>query len=181
MTTILLVLVILLGIGLCILLGALVELFHQVQQIRSQLGMVDRATPLELGVKRDSLASAVGLPATLDDAGDAIVLFLSNRCTTCRAIAQELDGKVPPGVWIVAEPVTGDDHEAEVFLQEFRLDGGRALVDRESQIAEQLDLNVTPSAIFIENGRLRRAQTVPSSRQLSSMLTVVSKPKSPTS
>jgi len=173
MTTVLLVLLSLLAFGLCILLGALVELFNQVQQIRTQLGMVDRATPLDLGAKRDALASTVGLPAVLDDTGDAMVLFLSNRCTTCRAIAHELDGTVPPGVWIVAEPVTGDDQEAEAFLQEFRLDGGRALVDRQTQIAEQLDLNVTPTAIFIENGRLRRAQTVPSSRQLSAMLTVV--------
>ena len=45
-------------------------------------------------------------------------------------------------------------------------------MDRETQIAEQLDLNVTPSAIFIENGRLRRVQAVASSRQLSAMLTV---------
>jgi hypothetical protein len=172
MTAVLLVLLSLLAFGLCILLGALVELFNQVQQIRTQLGMVDRATPLDLGAKRDALASTVGLPAVLDDTGDAMVLFLSNRCTTCRAIAHELDGTVPPAV-CVAEPVTGDDQEAEAFLQEFRLDGGRALVDRQTQIAEQLDLNVTPSAIFIENGRLRRAQTVPSSRQLSAMLTVV--------
>ena len=120
MTTVLLVLLSLLAFGLCILLGALVELFNQVQQIRTQLGMVDRATPLDLGAKRDALASTVGLPAVLDDTGDAMVLFLSNRCTTCRAIAHELDGTVPPGVWIVAEPVTGDDQEAEAFLREAR-------------------------------------------------------------
>ena len=116
MTTVMLVLVGLLAVGLCILLGAFAELFHQVQQIRAQLGMVDRATPLDLGAKRDALASSVGLPAALDDAGEAMVLFLSNRCTTCRAIAHELDGTVPPGLWIVAEPVTGDDQEAAAFL-----------------------------------------------------------------
>jgi hypothetical protein len=39
MTTVLLVLLGLLAVGLCLLLGALVELFHQVQQIRYPTGV----------------------------------------------------------------------------------------------------------------------------------------------
>jgi hypothetical protein len=179
MTTVLLVLVCLLGIVVFILLGALVELFQQVQQIRERLDLTGSAGSMPLNLaNQGALASTVGLPEALDDAVSAIVLFLTNRCTTCRAIAADLDGAVPPGIWVVAEPVTGVDEEAEAFVQEFRLDSDRTLVDRQSHIAEQLALDVTPTAIFIEKGRMHRAETVPSPRHFSSILTSLKPPVS---
>ena len=81
---------------------------------------------------------------------------------------------------MVAEPVTGVDEEAEAFVQEFRLDGDRTLIDRQSRIAEQLALDVTPTAIFIEKGRMHRAETVPSPRYFSSILTSLKPPVSQT-
>ncbi|MGH8910292.1 MAG: hypothetical protein ACRD0K_28310 [Egibacteraceae bacterium] len=159
-----LVLLCLLGAIVFILLGALVELFKQVQQIRTHLDLVDRPSPLDLGKLRGELASAVGLPASLDDAEAAMVLFLSNACATCRSIAAALRGAVPQTLWIVVEPVFRDD--ADLFVEEFQLHGARTLVDQHGRIAGLLGLDITPSAIFIENGRMRRAQTVPSSRQL---------------
>jgi hypothetical protein len=172
MTTVLLILVCLLGALVVVLLGALVELFKQVQQIRAELQLDGSAgtTPIGLGERQGVAPSAIGLPAELDEAGGAIVLFLSDRCTTCRSIAASLQGAVPPGVWIVAEPVAGVDADAGAFLEEFRLGGGRTLIDSESGIADRLSLDITPAAVFVENGRLERAETVPSPRRLSSLL-----------
>jgi hypothetical protein len=172
MTKVLLVLVCLFGALVVVLLGALVELYKQVQQIRAQLDMDGAAasTPIDLKERQGVPPSSVGLPRALDDAGGAIVLFLSDRCITCRAIANVMQASVPQGVWVVAEPVSGIDEDAEEFVREFGLGGDRTLVDRQSAIAEQLDLDVTPAAIYIENGRLERAETVPSSQRYTSIL-----------
>jgi hypothetical protein len=163
-----LVLLCVLGAVVFILLGALVELFRQVQQIRMHLDLVDRPTPLDLGKRQGMPASAVGLPALLDDAQTAMVLFLSNTCATCRSIAAALRGAVPQTLWIIVEPVLHDD--ADLFVEEFQLRSERTIIDQHGRIAHQLGLDITPSAIFIQNGRLLRAHTVPSSRQLLSAL-----------
>jgi hypothetical protein len=172
MTTVLLVLVCLFGALVVVLLGALVELFKQVQQVRAQLDVAGAAapTPIDLKERQGVRPSSVGLPRALDEASGAIVLVLSDRCITCRAIAGLMQASVPPGIWVVAEPVSGVDEEAEEFVREFGLGGDRTLVDRQSAIAEQLDLDVTPAAIYVENGQLQRAETVPSSQRFATVL-----------
>jgi hypothetical protein len=166
-----LVLLCVLAVVVFIQLGALVELFQQVQQIRAHVDLVDRPTPLDLGKARGVLASAIGLPAPLDEAPAAMVLFLSNTCATCRSIAAALQGALPHALWVVVEPVFHDD--ASAFVDEFGLRGERVIVDPQGRIAHRLGLDITPSAILVEQGRLQRAQTVPSSRQLFTALPVV--------
>jgi hypothetical protein len=168
---VLLVLLCVLSAVVFVQLGALIELFRQVQQIRIAMDLEDRRMPLSLGKAQGVPASAVGLPEQLDGARAAMVLFLSNKCATCHSLAAALRGAVPMTMWIVVEPVFGDD--AEPFVEEFQLAGERTLIDRGGQISGRLGLSVTPSAIFIEDGRLHRAETVPSSRQLFSMMPVV--------
>ncbi len=176
MNVVLLVLLCLLAAVVFIQLGAMVEMFRHVQQIRTHLDLVDRPLPLDLGARQGAQPSAIGLPAVLDGAQTAMVLFLSNTCATCRSIAAALRGAVPQTLWVVVEPVFNDD--ADLFVEEFALQNERVLVDQESRIAGQLGLDITPSAIFIQDGRIERAQTVPSSRQLFSVLPVV-RPLSP--
>lgn len=176
MIVVVLALLCFLAIVIFVQLGALVELFRQVQQIRTHLDMVDRALPLDLGTRQGAPPSTIGLPVSLDSEQTAMVLFLSNTCATCRSIAAALRGAVPHTLWVVVEPVFNDD--ADIFVEEFSLQGERVLIDRDSYIAGQLGLDITPSAIFIQEGRIERAQTVPSSRQLFSMLPVV-RPLSP--
>jgi len=165
-----------LAIVVFIQLGALVEMFRQIQQIRTHLDMVDRPLPLDLGAQQGISPSALGLPSSLDNEQTAMVLFLSNTCATCRSIAAALRGAVPQTLWVVVEPVFSDD--ADLFIEEFSLQGERVLVDRDGSIAGRLGLDITPSAIFVQDGRIERAQTVPSIRQLFSVLPVV-RPLSP--
>lgn len=173
MTVALLVLVCLLGAMMFVLLGAQVELFRQVQQIREFLDLEDRPAQLDLGKAQGLPASAVGLPAPLDDARSAMVLFLTNKCATCRSIGASLKGALPQAMWLIVESLTSDDADGDAFVEEFQLASGRTLVDPGGRIAARLGLDITPSAVFVEDGRLRAAKTVPSSRQMFAMLPVV--------
>lgn len=168
MTTALFVLVCLLAAAMFVLLGALVEMYGQLQQIRAHLNMFDSPTPLELGRSQGIAASAAGLPAELDRADRATVLFLSNKCQTCFEIAASLHGGLlPPSLWLVVVPVSGD---ADEFIDTFALRGERILVDHDEHIAHTLGLDITPAAIIVQSGHLEQAQTVPSIRQLHALL-----------
>jgi len=169
MSVVVFVLVCLLAALMFVELCALVELFRQVQQIRAHLDLVDRPTPIDLGRARGLAPTTFGLPDPLDTAQTAMVLFLSNKCATCRVLASALHGAVPLTMWIVVEPII-EEGEAHALVEEFRLHSERTLIDRQGRIAGHLGLDITPSALFIENGQLHRASTVPSSRQMFSML-----------
>lgn len=164
MTTVFLILVCLLAAAVFVLLGALVEMYGQLDQVRRHLDMFDSPTPLDLGPSQDRQPSAVGLPAQLDQADHEVVVFLSNKCQTCFQIAERLRGGVlPPSTWLVVVPVSGTASE---FVEQFGLTGDRIVLDQDERIVNSLGLEVTPSALTIENGRITRAQTIPTARQL---------------
>lgn len=171
MTIALAVLVCLLAVGMFLLFGALVEVYRQVDQIRTYLRLIDEEIPIDLGAAAGLPATAIGLPAAVGEEPSTLVLFLSNKCTACRSIARAFNGVIPPSLWVVVEPVF--DHEADAFIAEHRLGGERLIVDHGGQIAERLRLDVTPSVLFVEGGKLERASSVASSRQLFSMLPLV--------
>lgn len=161
---IVIILLCLFGVVLFIQMGALIELFEQVKQIRTHLDMVDRPIPLDLGEAEGARPSAVGLPEELDSASHAITLFLSNRCGACHTIASYFEGgALPKPLWLVVVPVTGDGQD---FVQGFHLHGDRIIIDADQQIAGRLGMDVTPAALLIEAGRIDRGQTVPTMRQL---------------
>jgi hypothetical protein len=167
-TTALLALMCLFGIVLVIGFGALVEMYEQLRQVRDHLSMIDQPTTLDLGESQDLPAVAVGLPAELATVDRATVLFLSNRCETCFQLAAALqDQPKPTDLWVVVVPVTGD---VDQFIDRFDLRGERVMLDAGERIVGRLGLDVTPSAIVIEQGRLIRAQTVPTVRQMHVLL-----------
>ncbi|MFI6458343.1 hypothetical protein ACIBF6_43200 [Streptosporangium amethystogenes] len=164
MTTVLLIVICLMAVVLFIQIGAQVELFQQVKQIRDYLDMEDKPTPVELGTLEGARPSDFGLPAALDEADRAVVLFLSNKCGSCRDLALALSGgAVPPAMWVVVVPVTGDGNE---FITEFGLHGERVILDEEERIVDGLGLAITPVALHITQGKLTRAHTVPTVRQM---------------
>lgn len=171
MTTVLLVLICLLAAAVFVQFGALVEMFNQLQQIRRHLGMFDLPRPIDLGAVQGLCPSELGLPAELDSADHAVVLFLSDRCQTCFTLAQALAGApLPPSLWLVLVPI-GDPDE---FLREYQLSGERILIDPEERLFGQLGLDVTPAAIVVRAGRVDEAQTVPTARQLFAALSPAS-------
>jgi len=152
--------------------GAMIEMFEQIRQMRIYLDMVDKPTVLDLGASQGRLASGAGLPANLDAVPRALVLFLSNKCETCRTLAAALDGgALPPHLWVVVVPVLSGD--ASQFLEDFRLYGDRILVDADHAITDAIGLDITPAAIALEAGRMVEAHTVPTVRQLYASLPMV--------
>lgn len=158
--------VVLLAAAIFIAFGVLVEMYNQLAQVRKYLELVDTPTSLDLGKNVGETASSVGLPVELDSAGRAVLLFLSNKCETCLTIAESLVGaELPSGLWVALVPVMSGDMTD--FLNRYPLRGQRILLDGVSDIASRLGLDVTPSAVIIEDGRMRSAQTIPTIRQLS--------------
>ena len=155
-----------------VLFSALVELFRDVRQIRDALGILDRPRSVDLGPAAGAAPSAYGLPRQLDDAPSALVLFLSDRCSTCRILAATLGGTLPAGLWVVVEAASceGAAEFVEMFGMTPRLADGRVTLDSGGAIAGRLGLNTTPVAYRIENGVLKDAATVPSVRHLSSII-----------
>lgn len=159
------------GAALFVQFGALVEMFQQLKQVRGYLDLVDTPTPIELGKWAGVIPSSIGLPPALDEVGEALVVFLSNKCETCRIIAQSLaGGALPQNLWLVVVPVLSDPTE---FLEEFQLRGDRTLIDQ--GITDRIGLDITPAALLIQNGRIVEAHTLPSVRQLYASLPGIGK------
>jgi thiol-disulfide isomerase/thioredoxin len=150
-------------------LGALSELFKQVQQIRSHLRLDDLpvAFPLQ---QTGLLASSSGLPVEIDAEGSAVVLFLSPNCITCRQLGLSLmsgPSSLTDHLWVLIEPVF--DHSAEEFVSQYEI-RERFMIDINHSVADSLGVDTTPLALIIENGRVKTAMTVPSPRQLGKIL-----------
>ncbi|GAA4087926.1 hypothetical protein [Actinomadura miaoliensis] len=170
MTLALLIVVCVLAALLFVAFGALVEMFHQLKQIREYLEIEDSPILMDLGAAQGQAPSAVGLPAELDGSDRALVLLLSNKCRTCFTLAAALQGRVrPPRLWIVVVPVLGDAAE---FIDMFDLRGERVVVDEGEHIVNRLGIDATPAAVLVENGRMVKAHSVPSSRQMFAALPV---------
>ena len=162
-----------LALLLAALCGALVEMFRDVRQIRDALGILDRPLPVDIGAVAGTRPSAHGLPRALDAAATAIVLFLSDRCDTCRALAAGLAKPLPDDLWIVLEARSPES--AASFLSAHGLMPGvapeeRVVVDVAGEIAANVGLNTTPVCFRLQDGVLTHATTVPSSRYLTSIL-----------
>jgi hypothetical protein len=162
----------LLGLLVFLLFGVVLELYRDVRQLREVAGILDRPLEVDVGNVAGSPPSRFGLPAALDSLSSAIVLFLSDRCGTCHALAAGLNGQVPSGLWIVLEARTPES--AGQFLTSYELarasNEQRVFVDVAGRIAETMGLRTTPVGFRVEQGRLKGATTVPSRRYLSSIL-----------
>lgn len=154
------------------LFGMVIELFRDVRQLREINGILDRPLDVDLGEVAGQKPSAYGLPDALDTAGNAVALFLSDRCGTCHALAAGFHGSLPAGLWVVLEARSA--RSTEEFLAKYDLTAssteGRLCVDLTGTIAERIGLRTTPVGFRVEDGRLVRATTVPSRRYLSSIL-----------
>jgi len=155
-----------------VLFGVVIELFRDVRQLRDVTGILDRPLEVDVGDVAGTKPSAYGLPSVLDSAAAALVLFLSDRCGTCHALAAGFNRGLPSGVWVVLEAQSPSS--TQEFLSAYELTqqstDGRLSVDVAGTIAEKLGLRTTPVGFRVENGRFVRATTVPSTRYLTSIL-----------
>jgi hypothetical protein len=172
MATLALVAVGLLALLVFVLFGAMLELYKDVRQLRDAAGILDRPLHVDVGLVAGTAPSAYGLPQVLDTATSALVLFLSETCSTCRALAASFDTSLPPGLWVVLEARSADS--AREFLATYRMaqmtSESRVSVDLNGEIAGRIGLDTTPVGFRVENGLLTSATTVPSTRYLMSIL-----------
>lgn len=155
-----------------VLCNVLVELFRDVRQIRDALGILDRPLTIDIGPAAGTHPSDYGLPGQLDGEPSALILFLTDRCATCRALAASLGGALPAGLWVVVEAATVQ--AAADFLEKFAMAAGvgeeRVLVDTAGAVAARMGLKITPAGYRVVNGVFTEATTVPSIRYLASIL-----------
>src|SRR5262245_26361518 len=125
-----------------VLFSALIELFRDVRQIRDALGILDRPASVDIGSAAGAAPSSYGLPPQLDEAESALVLFLSDRCSTCRILAATVGAAMPAGLWIVVEAanVQAAGEFVETYRMSPRLKDGRVSVDPGGGIAGRLGL-----------------------------------------
>jgi hypothetical protein len=148
--------------------AALVEVFRQLNEIRRALNLQDLPTPL--GLKGGNLfTSDFGLPETLATQPEAIVVFLSAKCTTCLAVAEAFEGGSPASVWFVLSSPPFPTNLLTVLSDSAE----RVVVDENDRIADGIHLHVTPSVLSVVFGEVTRAQAVASPRQVVGLIPTV--------
>jgi hypothetical protein len=148
-----------------LMFGALIELFEQLKQLRGIFGFEDGTSPVDLPDATGRRPSDAGLPSALDDLHrSALIVFVSDMCATCRRLADGLrGGPSHPDLWVVVVHVTS---RAADFVEEFALHGERVIHDTDKSIVDALGITMTPLALVVTDGRIERAQTIPSLHQL---------------
>jgi hypothetical protein len=164
--------VVILALIVFVLCGVVYELFRDVRQLRDAAGILDRPLDVDIGAVAGTRPSSLGLPGALDSVPSALVLFLSDRCNTCRAIATGLEGRLPPLLWLVLEAQSADS--AARFIDSYEMApmmcDGRLIVDVDGAIAARIGLDMTPVGFRVRDGLVAEATTVPSKRYLFSIL-----------
>ena len=160
------------GVALVVVVccAALVEVFRQIDEIRRALNLQDLPTPL--GLKAGDLrTSEIGLPQALADEPQAIVVFLSPKCTTCLAVAEAFRGGSPSTVWFVLSNTPRPTNLLAVLSDSV----GRVILDENDRIADEIHLHVTPSVLSVSYGEITRAQAVASPRQVLGLVPTVAR------
>lgn len=152
------------GVAIFILSGALVELFRSVEQIRERSGASDAPTKIEMQFDTDTLKRAGFGPSILEPER-AVILILSDRCTTCDVLAGALGGWAPDNVHVVLHP-SSEESAREWLERHGLLEMPNLTVDITDEISDAVGVRVTPSALRITSGRIVAAHTVPSSRRM---------------
>lgn len=167
-------LIVLFALGGCViaavvalLCGALLEVFRQLESIRVITRLDDYAIPLELRAQ-GMAAAEIGIPIALDEIPEAIVVFLSGRCSTCRTIASAFKSGAPEHVWFILEADQEVARNALLALLAGSAD--RAMWDQGSVIADTIGLDVMPSVVSLSYGRLTRAYGISSVKQVLDLL-----------
>lgn len=165
-----------LSVLVLICLLALVDQYQTQQLIRGRLELDDAPAPIGIPGDRALAPSAIGLPAKLDAHEYLVVLFLSTTCDTCKTIAKKLNGRPPTSLWVVL--VEGFQERAETWFADTGLPQAQGTVDLDGRISDAFELDVTPAAFVYRNGEVVLGQTIPSFRQLDSLLTADAVPVS---
>lgn len=165
-----LVAVILVGFAIAIflLLGAVIELYRGLEQVRRETGTYDSPVSLELDLPK-RLPEAAGLPEDLLRQSRGLILVLSDRCSTCGSIAQHLGGTVPASTWLLFAPQSMES--GKEWLTRFGLAAESKVLVDDGKLSKMVGVNITPAVLRIRDGNVVAAHTLPSGRRLDDELT----------
>jgi hypothetical protein len=165
-TSIVIGLLLALAIVLAVTCAALGELFRQVETIRAIVHLEDQPIPLDIRANSITL-DRLGLPAHLDKVPELVVLFLSNKCSTCRSVAAAFEGGAPQSVWFVVE---GSGEGATSISEALSASSGRVVHDEDGSISKDIGLTITPSVVTFRYGEAFKGYGIGSARQALSMI-----------
>jgi hypothetical protein len=173
MSTLGLVLIAIAGTGLTLLVltccGALVEVFQQLEQVRTTIKLDDKPIPLELRSGGTSVTD-LGLPPVLAEIPEMILIFLSSKCVTCKSIAHAFRGGAPERVWFILETDADGRKELSAALSTTE---SRIVWDKTGQIAKVAGIDITPSVVTLSYGAIVRAYAVSSAHQVFALIPTV--------
>jgi len=149
------------GLATALSLAALVEVFRQLAALRERLSLDDRPQLLDVDTAPLS-ATTLGLPDTVLLRERTAVIVLSNKCSTCRVIADAFDGSSPASVWFLVSEQGAED---SVIVDTLRALTTNVIVD-DGAIAEQAGLDITPAVLVLVYGKATEGYVVATPRQM---------------
>ena|SRR5919198_3587550 len=152
------------------------ELLRQIAQIRTRLGLDDRPLHVSMGALTGEHLSRIEAPmgviwSELMPTGRGALVFLSHDCGSCRNIAPALnDFAALPEVAVIPIVYAREGTDFDAFIDEMQIPRERTIIDYHGKLAKQLGIDVRPSVLLIEEGRIRDAAVVSAPRQLRTLI-----------
>lgn len=153
-----------------LMLGALVELYRQIAELRGDTGLLDLPMTLEgeFGLSLPVESITYREPPELARGTDrCAILFLSDSCTTCELVAKGIPSKRTPRLMVVVESMNAS--AGEQWISKIGLPG-MAEYDHDRRAASALGVEVIPSVVMFDNRQSVGMYTVPSARHVSAIL-----------
>lgn len=152
---------VMIGLALVVLLtlGAVVELFRDVQDIRVILGASDHEVSVDIGALQHRTLESFGIP---NAPGLELILFLSEKCATCRQIAIDTGENVPDNLLVVVQCKTEGADWSTVILPVRE----RVLVDAGGHLGDRLGINMSPLVLRVYEGAIQSGFSVANLQQV---------------
>lgn len=171
MTVVWVVVVVLLAAALAVLSAGLLEVYVQLEQVRTVLRLQDEPTPVHLSTLGSTLGELLPDPPEpvrrAAESRTAYVLVLSSSCAVCQLIGAGLgSGSERFGGALTVLVAAENEQAGTDFLRRAELPPGLATVDVLGRTAKRLGIEASPTIVNLLGGRLRSAATLSSFRQL---------------
>jgi hypothetical protein len=158
------VFLVVIAIVIFLLSSAVLELHRGLEQVRQQSGVIDSPVSLDIDLPRPLPASG-SLPPEIFDQDRALLLVLSDHCSTCTIIAEHLGGALPPSTWLLVTPQSPE--AARDWLSRYGFAAGsRVIVDERAALSRAAGVTISPAVLRVRKGTVVAAHTLPSARRL---------------
>jgi hypothetical protein len=153
------------AVVLFLMAGAVLEMHRGLTQVRQQSGVIDSPVALDVDLPRRLPADDI-LPPELLGRDRALILILSDHCSTCSTIAEHLNGTVPDGAWILLAPQTPESGRDWLARHSLGAEPGTVIRDDRGRLTRGLGVNISPAVLRVRKGQAVAAHTLPSARRL---------------